>query len=365
MRAMVMAAGLGTRLQPLTGTIPKPMVPIVNRPALHHVLRLAARHGVRDVVTNLHHFPEAITSYFGDGSEQGVRLRYSFEPVLLGTAGGVKQNEEFLTTDGAFLVLSGDSLTDVDLEAFAEAHRASGCPVTIALKQMPDPSLYGVALLDQAGRIRGFQEKPQPGEELSNLCNCGLYVIEPEVLRRFPSHTFYDFGRQLWPDMLASGERLGAYVVEGYWNDVGSPEAYRQGNYDVAQGLVKVEAEGRTLSPGVVAGAHCHIDAEVSIKPPVVLGADCRVERGARLSGPVVLGDGCIVEEGAHISSSVCWSGMVAGRGTAVMDSIVGRAGRLHGWVRLHSCVVGDRCVLGDTGELHGLSLEAGTVLWG
>ncbi len=202
MRAMVMAAGLGTRLQPLTGTRPKPMVPIVTRPALHHVLRLAARHGIRDVVTNLHHLPDAITSYFAGGAEQGVRLCYSFEPVLLGTAGGVKKNEEFLTADGAFLVLSGDSLTDVDLEDMAATHRASGCSVTLALKQMSDPSLYGVALLDGAGRIEGFQEKPQPGEELSNLCNCGLYMIETEVLRRFPAVTFYDLvvscGRTSW-----------------------------------------------------------------------------------------------------------------------------------------------------------------------
>lgn len=360
-----MAAGLGTRLQPLTSTIPKPMVPIVNRPALHHVLRLAARYGIRDVVTNLHHLPDAITSYFAGGSEQGVRLRYSFEPVLLGTAGGVKKNEEFLTAEGAFLVLSGDSLTDVDLEAMAKAHRASGCSATIALKEMPDPSLYGVALLDEAGRIEGFQEKPQPGEELSRLCNCGLYIIEPEVLRRFPADTFYDFGRQLWPDMLASGERLGACLIDGYWNDVGNPEAYRQGNWDVARGLVAADLEGSRVSPGVVTGPHCHIDVGAVIEPPVVLGADCRVEKGARLLGPVVLGDGCIVEEGAQISGSIGWSGMVAGRGVVVMDSIVGRAGRLYGWVRLNACVIGDRCLLGDTGELHALSLEAGTVLWG
>jgi len=362
---MVMAAGLGTRLQPLTSAIPKPMVPIVNRPALHHVLRLTARHGIRDVVINLHHLPDAITSYFSDGSEQRVRLRYSYEPVLLGTAGGVKQNEEFLTVDGTFLVLSGDSLTDVDLGAMAQAHHASGASVTIALKEMPEPSAYGVALLDGAGRIEGFQEKPEPGKELSNLCNCGLYMIEPEVLRRFPAQTFYDFGRQLWPEMLASGERLGAYLVEGYWNDVGNPEAYRQGNCDAARGLVTAELEGRTVGPGVTVGARCHIDAETVIEPPVVLGADCRVEKGARLLGPVVLGDGCIVEGGAQISGSVCWSGLVAGRGVTVMDSIVGRAGRLHGWVCLNACVIGDRCVLGDTGELNALSLESGTVLWG
>lgn len=365
MRAMIMAAGLGTRLQPLTGLIPKPMVPVLNRPVLHHILRLAARHGICDVVTNLHYFPDSITSYFGGGEEQGVRLRYAYEEELLGTAGGVKNNESFLVAEGAFLVLSGDSLTDVDLDALAEAHRTSGCSVTIALKVMQDPSLYGVAVLDEQGRIQGFQEKPKPGQELSHLCNCGVYIMEPEVLGRFPAHTFYDFGRQLWPEMLAAGERFGAYVVDGYWNDVGDPEAYRAGNWDAAAGLVNVDRVGEEMRPGVFAEAHCHVDDGALVEPPVVMGRDCRIEAGARVLGPVVLGDGCIVEEEALVERTVAWAGLVAGRGTSVSDCILGRATRLRGWVRLNSCLLGDRCILGDIGELSDLPLEPGTVLWG
>lgn len=364
MRAMIMAAGLGTRLLPLTAITPKPMVPILGRPILAHILTLLRRHRITDVVINLHHAPESITSYFGDGREWGMRITYSLEPELLGTAGGVKRNERFLTEDGAFLVVSGDSLMDVDLSGLVTAHADSGAVATLALKEVEDPSQYGVVALDDRGAIRSFQEKPAPGEEISRLCNCGLYILEPDVLQRVPAGVFYDFGRQLWPELLAEEARLGSFSVSGYWNDVGDIQAYRQGSFDALNGRVQLDRDATEVMPGVWCGPRSYVDGGADIEPPVYIGADSRVEGGSRLRGPVVLGCGSVVEEGATVSDVVAWPAALFGRGSTIERSTVGTLTRFMGWVRMRDCVVGERCLLGDTGPIEGASLEPGTVLW-
>ncbi len=186
MRVMVMAAGKGTRLRPVTDFLPKPMAPVANRPVLYHILRLLRRHGFSEVVLNLHHLPEVITDYLGDGSASGCDIRYSYEPELLGTAGGVKKNEDFLGA-GTFLVMSGDALTDIDLTGLVAAHRRNGSIATLAVKEVADPSLYGVVVTDDDDRVVGFQEKPTREEARSHLCNCGIYVFEPEILSLIPA----------------------------------------------------------------------------------------------------------------------------------------------------------------------------------
>lgn len=359
-----MAAGLGTRLAPLTALRPKPMVPVLGRPVLGHILQLLRRHQVTDVVINLHHMPQSITDYFGDGADWGVRITYSYEPELLGTAGGVKRNQEFLTAEGAFLVLSGDSLMDADLTALIAAHSASAAAATLALKEIEDPSHYGVVALDGESRIAQFQEKPAPGEEISCLCNCGLYVLEPEVLDWVPENTFYDFGRQLWPRLLAEGVRLGSYTLAGYWNDVGDIDAYRQGCIDALTGRVQLETEAIEVRPGVWRAPRAYLDPEAEVNGPVYLGADCRVEGGSRLAGPVVLEREVVVEEGATLRDVIAWPSVLFGRGCTVERCLVGSHSRLSGWVHLTDSVVGERCILGDTGPIRDLNLDAGTVLW-
>ena len=263
---MIMAAGLGTRLYPLTGALPKPMVPILNRPALEHIVRLLAEHGVTEAVVNLHHFPDIITRYFGDGSPWGVSLHYAFEEVLLGTAGGVKNNQAFLG-GGSFLVMSGDALTDVHLGEMFEAHRRRGSIATLAVTEVADPSEYGVVVTDEQQRVVGFQEKPSAEEALSHLCNCGIYVFEPGIFERIPAGTFYDFGRQVLPELVADGVPFHVHRVCGYWSDVGSLGEYSRGNADALRGAVRVAVPGMAQADGL-AGRGCSRGRRRRAGPP-------------------------------------------------------------------------------------------------
>jgi NDP-sugar pyrophosphorylase family protein len=337
------------------------MVPVVNRPALYHILRLLAGHGIRDVVVNLHHFPDTIRSYFGDGGELGIRLRYSFEEELLGTAGGVKNNEEFLTKEGTLLVMSGDSLTDIDLEALLEAHHASGTPATLALKQVDDPSQYGVVVQDEEGCVHSFQEKPSREEALSHLCNCGIYVLEPEALARVPAGTFYDFGKQLWPEMIAAGERIGTYEVTGYWNDVGDLGEYLNSNFAALRGEVRVEMPSEAPTTSVWIDKHALVKSEAAVSGPVLIGSDCWIEEGAKVTGPVVLGGGCVVEAGASVQRSVVWGGAYLAEGSSVNGSIVGRAARVGSGARIEDSVLGERCLVEEGVRVAGRSVDART----
>ncbi|HZJ40424.1 MAG TPA: nucleotidyltransferase family protein, partial [Demequina sp.] len=201
---------------PLTGSLPKPMVPIAGRPALGHVLDLLRRHGVTEVAINLHHFPDAIRDYFGDGSQMGMSIHWAYEEELLGTAGGVKNNQWFLEGD-AFLVMSGDSLTDVDLAEVIAAHRSTGGIATLVTKRVDDTSQYGVVVVDDERRILGFQEKPAPEEALSDLCNCGIYLFEPSIFEHIPADTFYDFGRRVFKDLLAKDLPSYTHVTSDHW----------------------------------------------------------------------------------------------------------------------------------------------------
>lgn len=362
MRAMIMAAGLGTRLRPLTGLIPKPMAPILNRPAMYHILRLLERHGITEVVVNLHHFPDTITTYFGDGDWMGMSITYSFEQELLGTAGGVKNNQAFLGGD-TFLVLSGDSLTDLDLDAALATHRKKGGIATIAVKEVEDPSDYGVIVLDDDQKVLGFQEKPSREEALSNLCNCGIYLFQPGIFDRIPSGEFYDFGNQVYPELLGDGVPFYAHVIESYWNDVGNLEEYRRGNFDALSGAVRVERPGKEVQPQVWVGTRTFIHPSVTLAPPLLVGNDCRVEEDAVLEGPLILGDHTVVERGAHLRGGIAWSGALLGQDSTVIGGIIGRGAHLRANVRVEGGVVGERCVVGEGSDLGSSLLDPGTVV--
>lgn len=360
MRAMIMAAGLGTRLKPLTGFIPKPMVPIANRPALYHILRLLSRHGITEVVVNLHHLPDTVTSYFGDGAWLGVDLRYAFEEQLLGTAGGVKNNQGFLGDD-TFLVLSGDALTDVDLTALIAAHRAHRGIATLAVAEVDDTSQYGVVVVDDEERVRGFQEKPRPEEARSNLCNCGMYVFEPEIFERIPAAEFYDFGTMVLPELLRDDLAFHTHITAGYWNDVGSLPEYRRGSFDAVAGVVSVERTVREVQPGVWIGARTLLGCGVEIRPPVLIGDECTIDEAAFLEGPVVLGDQCVVGRGARVGRSILWGGTYVGPGSVVSDSIVARSSHVGRGARLAGAVVGERSVVPAGSDIGDATLDAET----
>ncbi len=362
MRAMIMAAGLGTRLMPLTGAIPKPMVPIAGYPAIGHILRHLRRHGILEVVINLHHLPETIRGFFGDGSSLGMSIVYSFEEELMGTAGGVKNNQGFLE-GGTFLIMSGDSLTDVDLGAAFAAHRESGGIATAVTKRVDDPSEYGVVVVDDARRVLGFQEKPTREDALSDLCNCGIYVFEPEIFASIPADTFYDFGRQVFPGLLEGGVPFHAYKTSHYWNDVGSLEAYRQGNFDALAGRVDLSVPGRRVDGDVWVGETSVISPDARVVGPVVIGSGCVIDGGAELAGPVVVGDGARVSASCRVTRSVLWEECVVGPGSVLEDSLLARGVRLESGAGVRRSVLGEGCRVRVAADVADATAEPGTEL--
>jgi NDP-sugar pyrophosphorylase family protein len=328
MKAMVMAAGLGTRLAPLTDFIPKPMMPIANRPVLHHLLNLLHRHDVHEVGINLHAFPDMIRTYFGDGSDLGLDIHWSHEPELLGTAGGTKALEDLWASE-TILVTSGDGLHDVDVTALLGHHRRTGALATLAVKPVADPSAYGVVILDRDTRVTGFQEKPRPDEARSNLANCGVYVIEPELLALIPDGEFCDFGRDIWPSLVASNESLYAYTTMAYWNDVGDLDELRNSILDAVSGHVRVEIPGEELAPGIWASPGCEIDPDATLEPPVVLGRNVVVEAGAQVRGPAAIGSDSRVGMKAAIRRAALLPGSVVPDEGLAIAGIFGDASKL------------------------------------
>ncbi len=322
MRAMIMAAGKGTRLRPLTDLMPKPMVPIANRPALYHILRLLRRHGFREVVLNLHHMADAITSYLGEGTQLEMELTYSYELELLGTAGGVKNNEAFLRGD-TFLVISGDALTDIDLTGLIAAHRRNGSIATIAVKEVADPSLYGVLVVDDDGRVVGFQEKPPREEALSRLCNCGIYVFEPEIFSHILAGQFDDFGSRVFPALVRQHIPFHAHRIDAYWSDVGNLAEYVRGNIDALNRRVQVDLPGEEVRPGVWVEEDAQVPASVRLEPPVIVGQGSALGEGVVIEGPAVIGARCKVGAGAQLVRTLLLPGCTVPEGAVLVEGVL------------------------------------------
>ena len=320
MRAMVLAAGLGTRLRPLTYEITKPMVPVLDRPVMAHILDLLDRHSFEETIANLHYFPDSIREHFGE------RVTYRFEPELLGTAGGVRACAEFFGED-PFLVISGDALTDIDLTALAARHRQTGGIATLAVKKVPDTREFGVVLHDREGRITGFQEKPRPDEALSDLGNCGIYVFSPEIFDYFPERPFVDWAQDVFPTLLENDVPFYIHEVREYWNDVGSLGELRQGTFDALGGELRLEVEGEEVAPGVVVSDGRALPEDAEVEGPVWIGADVRIGSGVRLMGPVVLGDGATVGDRAQLRETIVFPGTQVADESILIGAISGHAG--------------------------------------
>jgi mannose-1-phosphate guanylyltransferase/mannose-1-phosphate guanylyltransferase/phosphomannomutase len=322
MRAMVLAAGLGTRLRPLTYEITKPMVPVLDRPVMEHILDLLARHGLEEIIANLHYYPDSIRDYFGE------RLQYRYEPELLGTAGGVRACSEFFGGE-PFLIISGDALTDIDLTALAARHREAGGIATLAVKQVADTREYGVVLHDREGRVTGFQEKPAPEEALSDLGNCGIYVFSPEIFDYFPARPFVDWAQDVFPALLENDVPFHIHEVREYWNDVGSLAELRQGTFDALRGALRLEIVGEEQRPGVTVAPGTALPADTEIEGPVWIGSGVSIGAGVRLTGPLVLGDGCAVGGGSQLRESILFPGTEVGPDSILIGAISGHRGIL------------------------------------
>jgi mannose-1-phosphate guanylyltransferase/mannose-1-phosphate guanylyltransferase/phosphomannomutase len=331
MRAMILAAGLGTRLRPITYEMPKPMVPVLNRPVMEHIARLLGRHGFTETIANLHWFPELIEAHFGDGSELGIELSYSFEEQLLGTSGGVRNAAGFL--GDSFLVISGDALTDLDLTAMRQFHESHDGIATLATKRVDDTSQFGVVITGGDGRVQGFQEKPDPAEALSDLANCGIYMFRSEIFDFFPAAGaskaagpgdpagFADWAMDVFPRLLEGDVPFYSHEIDAYWNDIGNLEELRESTVDALTGAVAVEREGEVVD-GFRSGA-AGAD-EGSLIGPVLVASGAEIGEDVRIDGPSVIGDGTRIGAGARLREVIALPGAEIAAGSVLVGAIVG-----------------------------------------
>ncbi len=338
-KAMILAGGLSTRLYPLTKQVPKPLVPIAGEPNSGHVMRYLHSFGIEDVAINVHYLADKIVSAFGDGSRYGVKLHYLHEEVLLGSAGGVKQMEAFLGDD-TFVVVGCDGLTDLRLDALIAFHKKKKSLASIALVEEDDVSHYGVVVTDDDGRIIEFQEKPPKGTERSNLVNTGVYVFEPGIFARIPPGEFWDFGKNVFPQLQRDAAPFYALEMRGaYWADIGTPDEYRQATRDVLEGKVRLlgNARARGFPPDAKLGHDVRLEGDVRIGSQTVLGEDVRV------IGPSVIGDRVTVGARARVDSSIVWDGATIGEDARITDSIVGIDYRVEGQATLEGAIVANQ----------------------
>src|SRR5579864_5380886 len=327
MRGMILAGGLSTRLHPLTLDVPKPLVPVLDRPVVDHIIDYLAGHGVDEIVINVHYFADAIASYIGDGSAWDVRISYLREPQLMGSAGAVKQVAARF--DDTFVVIGCDDVTDIDLAAVVAFHRERNAEATIVLAHADDVTQYGVVAVNADGRITGFQEKPQPGQERSKLVNTGIYIFEPAVLDRIPADAFYDFGKQVFPEMLAAGARFYGLPQPGYWCDIGTPSEYRRAHFDALGGRVRLRPrDGARVRDGILVGPGARVDPAARVVAPACIGAGSRIEAGAVVEKSI-LWDDVRVEPGATVRDAVLGTGVRVGAGSVVEGGEYGKEATL------------------------------------
>ncbi len=318
MKAMIMAAGLGTRLMPLTKNVPKTMIPMGNRPLMENTIRILNKYHFNEIIVNVHGHGSVIKDCFGDGKDFGVAIQYSPEEKLKGTAGGVKHCQWFL--DGTFAVLSGDALTDINLNQLLQIHKKKGALATMALKEVTGVERFGIVMMAEDGRIERFQEKPHPEAAYGQTANTGIYIFEPEIFDYIPLEQFHDFGKQLFPHLITIKAPLFGTVIDEYWCDVGDFSSYCQGHRDILTGKIEYEARGEML---------------VTPEAIILEGDNCDIAEDVLFSGMVVLGSGCVVRAGAEIKDTVIWNH------TIIKEQ-----------ARLNECIIGNNCWVGQGAKI-------------
>ncbi|NEO72765.1 mannose-1-phosphate guanyltransferase [Moorena sp. SIO3H5] len=352
MRAVLMAGGSGTRLRPLTCDLPKPMVPILNRPIAEHIVNLLKRHNINEVIATLYYLPDVMRDYFQDGSDFGVKMTYAVEEEQpLGTAGCVKNISELLNE--TFLVISGDSITDFDLTAAIEFHKAKKSKATLILTRVPNPVEFGVVITDKEMRIRRFLEKPSTSEIFSDTVNTGTYILEPSVLEYLPSNEECDFSKDLFPKLLEKDEPMYGYVAEGYWCDVGHLEAYREAQYDGLMNKVTLDFAYPEQSSGMWVGQNTYIDPTAKIETPVLIGSNCRIGPNAHIEAGTVIGDNVTVSAHAHLKRPIIWNGALIGEEVNLSACTISRGTRVDRRAQvLESAVVGSLSKVGEEAQI-------------
>ncbi|MEQ9238155.1 sugar phosphate nucleotidyltransferase [Coleofasciculus sp. E2-BRE-01] len=352
MRAVLMAGGSGTRLRPLTCDLPKPMVPVLNRPIAEHIINLLKRHNITEVIATLYYLPDVMRDYFQDGSDFGVQMTYAVEEEQpLGTAGCVKNIAELL--DDTFIVISGDSITDFDLQAAIEFHKSRKSKATIVLYRVPNPVEFGVVITDEQMRIRRFLEKPSTSEIFSDTVNTGTYILEPSVLDYLPENTESDFSKDLFPLLLDKGEPMYGFVADGYWCDVGHLDAYRESHYDALDRKVEIDFAYEEQKPELWVGQNTSIDPTAKIETPALIGSNCRIGPGVNIEAGTVIGDNVTVGAYADLKRPILWNGSIIGDEVHLRACVICRGTRVDRRAHvLEGAVVGALSTVGEEAQI-------------
>mgnify|MGYP000890029669 CR=1 FL=1 len=358
MKAVIMAGGEGSRLRPLTCNRPKPMVPIANRPVMEHIIDLLKKYGIKDIAVTLQYMPEIIKDHFGDGSEYGVNLNYFIEDIPLGTAGSVKNAEDFL--DETFIVISGDALTDINLDKALAFHWNRNAVATLVLKRVENPIEYGVVVTDKTGKITRFLEKPSWGEVFSDTVNTGIYVLNPEILNYIEPNKKFDFSKDVFPELLKENRPMYGFITEDYWCDIGDLEAYVGVHRDILDKKVDIRLNAKEIRQGVWAGDGAVISKEASIKPPVFIGKNTIIREGCSIGSYTVIGDNNHLFEGSSIKKSITWKGCVLKGHSQIRGSVLCNKVQINSRASaFEGSVVGDNSIVGKNA-----TVRPGVKIW-
>lgn len=352
MRAVLMAGGSGTRLRPLTCDLPKPMVPVLNRPIAEHIIHLLKRHRITEVIATLHYLPDIMRDYFQDGNDFGVQMTYAVEEDQpLGTAGCVKNIAELL--DDTFLVISGDSITDFDLAAAIRFHKEHQSKATLILTRVPNPIEFGVVITDKNGRIKRFLEKPSTSEIFSDTVNTGTYILEPEVLDYLPANQEADFSKDLFPLLLEKDEPMYGYIAEGYWCDVGHLDAYRDAHYDALMKRVCLDLPYEERRPGIWIGQNTYLDPTANVEPPVLIGSNCRIGARVQIDAGTIIGDNVTIGPDADLKRPIIWNGAIVGEEAHLRACVIARGARVDRRAHvLEGAIVGPLSTIGEEAQV-------------
>lgn len=358
MKGIIMAGGEGSRLRPLTCDLPKPMVPVMNRPVMTYSIELLKKYGITEIGATLQYLPQAIQGYFGDGSEYGVHLHYFIEESPLGTAGSVKNAGDFL--DETFIVISGDALTDINLKRAVDFHKSHGSKATLVLKRVEVPLEYGVVVTDEDGRISRFLEKPNWGEVFSDTVNTGIYILEPEVLNYFEAGVKFDFSQDLFPMLQKDNQPMFGYISNEYWCDIGNAQTYLTAHYDMLSGRIHTPIPGHYLAEGIWTGEKVQIDEGARIEGPCYIGHYTRIRKDAYIGPYSVIGAHCDIEPRASVKRSVLWNHVLLGRDAHVRGAAICNQVELKEKTAVYEgAVIGDGCQLKA-----GSSVKPNVKLW-
>lgn len=346
MKAVIMAGGEGSRLRPLTCNLPKPMVPIVNKPVMEHIIELLKKHGIRDIAVTLAYMPQIIKDYFGDGSEFGVNLKYYTEDIPLGTAGSVKNADNFLNE--TFVVISGDALTDININKALEFHKKSEAMVTLVLKKVENPIEYGVVVTHPDGRINRFLEKPSWGEVFSDTVNTGIYFIEPEVLSYIKKNQIFDFSKDLFPILLEQNKPMYGYITEDYWCDIGDMNAYLTVHNDILDNRVDVRIDEKEIRQGIWVGDGSVIAKDAILKPPVLIGKNSVISSGCTIGSFSVIGEAAHIHDNSSIKKSILWRGCTLKSHTQLRGCVLCNKVQFRENASAYQgSVIGENCIVG------------------